>query len=59
MGVQQKINWKNQAKKKMTIIDIYLNNKLKSLFKIDVLSNKTNMLHNITKDMSNNTINKQ
>jgi len=59
VGVQQKINWKNQAKKKMTIIDIYLNNKLKSLFKIDVLSNKTNMLHNITKDMSNNTINKQ
>ncbi len=43
----------------MKIIYIYLSNKLKSLFKIDVLSNKTNMLHNITKDMSNNTINKQ
>jgi len=43
----------------MIIIGIYLSNKLKLLLKIDVLSNKTNMLHNIKKDMNKNTINKQ
>jgi hypothetical protein len=45
----EKINWKIKQRKKMIIIDIYLSNKLKLLLKIDVLSNKTNMLHSIIK----------